>query len=189
MKIILDYDATLVDLMGPWLNQLKWTHKVNLTTKDVKYFGWLRDALGHNADDFWRTPGVYDIVHPLPLAQEFVNKLFQMGYEVEVCSSSHEAMFEEKEAHCKKLFGLKMTHSHAKHELTEGCILVDDCPRHIHAHTRENRTNLGLIFNHKGQYGWAKPLVPHRYVRVVKTYRQIINLIGDKDGSFLFRRR
>jgi len=179
MKIILDYDATLVDLMSPWLKWLRETEGVSLTTKDVRYFGWIKDAFGEQGDDFWRTPGIYDSVDPLPGAESFVNHLLRRGFTVEVVSSSHSTMYAEKELHCARHFGVLMRHSHEKHKLTQGSLLIDDCPAHAHAHVKHNHGCRAFIFNYKGEYGWAKPLLSDRNIRTVTGYDQIINLLKE----------
>lgn len=179
MKIILDYDSTLVDLMGPWIGWLKREYGVSVSTKDIKYFGWLKDAFGDKADDFWRTPGVYDTVVPLPGAQDFVSFLLRMGYDVSVVSASHPDMYVEKEIHCAKYFGLDMKHSHSKHELTKDALLIDDCPAHVHEHVRVNPGCWAFLFNYMGSYGWAKPLITSYHVRTVMGYNHIINLIKE----------
>jgi len=160
-KIFLDYDATLVDLMTPWLAWLSKTHGISITCRDIPRFGYVEETYGEKTSDLFREDGVYDIVHPLPGAQEFVEALkSRFGKEnVLIISASYDNHRKEKEGHALAHFGVgreRFLHSGKKHLHTGRGVLVDDHPGHVIRHIRDNRSQ-GVIYTGGGEYAWANP--------------------------------
>jgi 5'(3')-deoxyribonucleotidase len=171
-KIFLDLDMTLNDMSYVWCRHL------GIKPLDVEYFGWVRDAIGLEADAWWAQPGVYDNILPLPGSQEFVNKL-QHTFEVKIITHTHGGQNpSEKDKWIKTYFGLSkedIIHAGEKWHHTRGAILVDDCPRHVLDHMRIN-DGKGIIFNHNFDYGWAKPLKSP--VQVISSYKELYNAVS-----------
>jgi 5'(3')-deoxyribonucleotidase len=175
MKVCLDLDMTLNDMSFTWCNYL------GIKPFQVEYFGWIRDAIGIEADQWWTHPSCYDTIKPLPGASEFIGNLAFAGHDICIITHTHNGQVAEiKDEWIKKYLpaGLEIIHSGEKYLHTGNCFLLDDCPRHIYDHMRYNHGSTGAIFNYEGQYGWAKSFNVPMQVPVVTGYEEAYNLVS-----------
>jgi len=171
-KIFIDLDMTLNDMSYVWCRHL------GIKPLEVEYFGWIRDALGCEADAWWAQPGVYDKILPLPGSRKFISKLRNL-FDVRIITHTHRGQNPiEKDKWIKTYFDIDKTsviHAGKKWEHTKGSILIDDCPRNVLDHIRINNDK-GIIFNHNFDYGWAKRL---KYqVQVISTYKELYSAVS-----------
>lgn len=193
--VYLDYDATLVDLMTPWLSWLSEAHGISITCRDIPHFGFVEATYGAKTSDLFRSDGVYGIVSPLPGAQEFVEALKSRfgDANVLVISASYDNHRKEKEEHARRHFGIgkgRFLHSGSKHLHTGHGILIDDHPGHVVRHIRAN-SSPGVIYTGGGEYAWANPenygfdpsflaaanAMDKRLLRVCGTYGEILSAL------------
>ena len=80
MKVFIDYDTTLIDLIHPWLHWVNQRYNTYLTPNDITRWYFLREELGEEADDFWKsvTFNWYrdkNVLQPFCGAVDFVKQL------------------------------------------------------------------------------------------------------------------
>ena len=124
MKICLDYDATLVDLMTPWMKWIRKTYNCTFTTRQISRFYFLSDVLGNEVSEFWKTEGCYKKVSPIEGAQEFVKKLQDTyGKEnIHIVTATNKHMQDEKTNHAVTNFNVpesQIHHVREKYKLTK----------------------------------------------------------------------
>lgn len=169
MKICLDLDMTLNDMSFVWCNHL------GIKPSQVEYFGWIRDAIGIEADRWWANPTCYEAIKPLPGAVDFIVDLGLARHDICIITHTHGGQVAEiKDEWIRKYLpsAIKIIHSGEKYLHTNDCFLLDDCPRHIYDHMRHNPGSKGAIFNYKSQYGWAKSFNVPIQVPVVTSYEE-----------------
>lgn len=175
MKVCLDLDMTLNDMGFTWCNYL------GIKPYQIQYFGWVRDAMGIEADSWWTHPSCYDLIKPLPGAVQFVADLQFAGHEVWIITHTHGGQIAEiKDEWIRKYLPkfVGIIHSGEKYKHTEGAFLLDDCPRHVYDHMRHNHGSKGAIFNFNGQYGWARAFNVPLQVPVVTEYSEVLELLN-----------
>ena len=180
MRVALDLDMTLNDRAYTWMRWIKDNIDPAASLAKVKYFGYLRDAYGKEADAYWKDPKAYAEIRPLVDAIYFVGQL-QLRYEVFILTHTPEGQSSEvKDTWIRDNFGqIKIVHSGHKHHHTDGCVLIDDHPGHVQRHVRHNKNCYGIVFNHKGLYGWAYPLTDHPRVKFAMNYPDAFNIIEE----------
>lgn len=158
MKIFLDFDSTLNNIVNPWLDWIYDKFGERVLSEELTSYDFLERKFGYHATTFWKTPGVYDKVQPLFGALEFVESLRQMNVdEIKIITSSPEGMQDEKNSYLKRVFGFDscdVIHSFEKFKHTSNSILVDDYDKHILTHISNNKSP-GILFNFKNKYGWS----------------------------------
>ena len=55
MRIFIDYDTTLVNLIDPWVAWINEKYNVEITSHDINRWYFLGEVFGKEADDFWRS--------------------------------------------------------------------------------------------------------------------------------------
>jgi len=160
-RIFLDYDDLLVGLTEPWLAHLRDAHNLDIPRKAILYFSFVQQTHGKWTADFFRNPGIYDTISPLPGARVFVDTLrLKFGEQnVFVISASYDAVQARKEQHAWEHFsvpGGQFIHAREKHVHTARGILVDDNPGNVARHVKANGTP-GVVYTGQGEYGWANP--------------------------------
>ncbi len=192
-KVFLDYDEVLVDLVNPWLKWLKNERGISVSRQGIPTYGFVEEMYGASTSDFFRTPGTYDLVFPLPGAQEFVEELkIRYGKDnVFIVSASYKAHRGEKESHASRHFGIdrkQIIHAWEKYTKTEQGVLVDDFPGHVLRHVFMNR-NAGIVFTGCGEYPWSdlenyredlrvervRSCIDPNLQRVCDTYQEILS--------------
>lgn len=178
LRIALDLDMTLNNMAYTWEIWIQQNINENFFLDQVRYFGYIRDAYGKDADAYWKDPAAYDTIMPLPYAQATV-RLLKYEHEVFILTHTPEGQSSEvKDAWIRRHFGdLRIIHSGTKHHHTDGCVLVDDNPAHVQRHIRHNPLCHGIVFNHEGHYGWAEPLLDGPRVTMVQDYEQLLKQI------------
>lgn len=172
--IFLDLDMTLNSMSFDWCTSL------GIMPKDVLYYGWIRDAFGPNAEAWWATPGIYNVITPLPGAEKFVENLAK-NFRVRIITHTHKSQNpKEKEDWISKHFRhnvFSVIHASEKFHFTSDSILVDDCPRHIHDHIRHN-DSIGILFNYKNAYGWSIPLLKDDRLVMASSYEAVLDIVN-----------
>jgi len=181
MRVALDLDMTLNNMAYTWLTWLRADIAPELTMDKIRYFGYIRDAYGKEADAYWKDPSCYIDIQPLHGAIELIKGLHECKHEPFILTHTPEGQSAQVKVHwIHKHFGdIEVIHSGQKHHHTDGCILVDDHPGHIQRHVRHNKGCHGIVYNDHGRYGWAFPLTDHPHVHTAGTLFQVLNLIQD----------
>ena len=179
MKIALDLDMTLNNMAYTWNRWMRERIDPTLTLASIRYHGFIRDAYGKEADQYWKEPAAYDEIRPLNDAIYFVEQL-RINHEVFICTHTPEGQQSVvKDQWIKDYFGdIRVVHTEKKYLHTHGCLLVDDNPGHIQRHVRHNDTGHGIVFNHNGRYGWAFPLTTQPRVDMCCSYEQVVEVIN-----------
>lgn len=55
MKIYIDYDTTLINLIDPWVDWINERYNVNITSNDINRWYFLGEVFDKTANDFWRS--------------------------------------------------------------------------------------------------------------------------------------
>ncbi len=166
MKIYIDYDTTLVNLIDPWVAWINKKYNVNFSTTDINRWYYLGEVFGKEADDFWRSKKYNhytdkNIFQPYDGAVEFFHTLQQLYREenVFIVSSTRDHHKKEKIEHAIHYFGLKQEQfipvNKEKYHITKDGILIDDYPLHVMEHVEYNKQK-GIVFNYEGRFGWCR---------------------------------
>ncbi len=166
MKIFVDYDTTLVNLIDPWVQWINEKYNASLQTTDINRWYFLSDVFGREADDFWKSEHYNhyinrDIYKPYEGAKEFFDTLqSKFGRDnIFIISSSRDHHIAEKIEHAKYYFGIEESNfipvNNQKYALTKNGILIDDYPLHIFEHIHHNN-NYGVVFNLDNRFGWGR---------------------------------
>jgi len=192
MKLYLDYDNVLVDLVSPWLDWIKDHHRYKIKSTDILHWNWLEQTYGQEINEFWKTEGVYfDKVSPLPGAVFFVDALRKIFNEEDIfiISASHDTMIWEKEKHAKHYFNIpahRFLHKHDKYRWTSDGILVDDSVSNISNHVAYNNLP-GFLFNYRNSYGWSKLYNPMKNLYAVQDYGTLLEMICSPSVKMYFK--
>lgn len=166
MKIFVDYDTTLVNLIDPWVEWIKKKYNVIISTNDINRWLFLGDVFGKEANDFWRSEKYNhytdkEIFQPYGGAVDFFHTL-QGEFGVEntfIVSSTRDHHREEKIKHAKYYFGIEekqfIAVNKEKYSATKNGILIDDYPLHVMEHIEYNKQK-GIVFNYENRFGWCK---------------------------------
>ena len=193
MKIYIDYDNTLINLIDPWILWINNKYNVNFTSNDINCWHFLGEVFGKEANDFWRCEennpyADKNILQPHHGATEFLNTIQnQFGKNnVTIISSTMEHHQIEKFEHAQYYFGIKKeqfipVNGHAeKHTFTKNGILVDDYPLNIMKHVHYNQQK-GFVFNYNDSFGWCK-----KYNFILdKNLKKFINIVNDRKFNII----
>ncbi len=166
MKLFIDYDTTLVNLIDPWIDWINEKYHVNIMASDINRWYYLSDVFGEDANDFWKSEKYNhytdrDIYQPYKGSINFFHKAQSMfGREnVYIISSSRDHHVKEKIQHAKHYFGVDENNfipvKRSKYELTQDGILIDDYPLHVMEHIHYNDHH-GIVFNYENRFGWCR---------------------------------
>ncbi len=166
MKIYIDYDTTLVNLIDPWVGWINEKYNVAITSNDINRWYFLGEVFGLEANDFWKseTYNHYtdrDVFQPYKGAVEFFHALQNLyGHEnIFIISSTKDHHKKEKIKHAKHYFGISddqfIAVEKGKHTLTNDGILIDDYPLHVMEHIYHNQKK-GIVFNYENRFGWCR---------------------------------
>ena len=191
MKIFVDYDTTLVNLIEPWVKWINNKYHVNITSKDINRWYFLGEVFGQEADDFWRSEKYNhytdkDILLPYDGAVNFLHTLQkQFGEEnVFIVSSTKDHHKVEKIEHAQHYFGIEKKQfipvNKSKYNLTQGGILIDDYPLHVMEHIRHNQQK-GIVFNYENCFGWCQK---SNYA-LDTTLTDFMDIVNDKNFSII----
>lgn len=183
-KIYLDYDSTLNNLVDVWVGWINVAYEGGITTKDIEHWDWIEEKFGGGANDFWKSPKIYQygIVRPIDGSQEFVKNL-QNCHDVSIVTNSWPGTERSKDEHIKRHFGnIKVIHEAQKHKVTHDGILIDDRKETIISHCSKNKT-YGILFNKNLEYGWsnfniAEVVLLGGLVVMKKSYEDILDILG-----------
>ncbi len=167
MKIYIDYDSTLVNLIDPWIDWANEKYSVNLSPSDVNRWFFFSEVFGKEADDFWRSKKYNhytdkDILQPYPGAVDFVQKVqSQYGKEnVYIISSTRDHHTQAKIEHVEHYFQISGRNfipiAKDKHTCTSDGVLIDDYALHVMQHVKYNK-HPGIVFNYEHRFGWSNP--------------------------------
>ena len=201
MKVFIDYDTTLIDLIHPWLHWVNQRYNTYLTPNDITRWYFLREELGEEVDDFWKSDAFNwyrdkNVLQPFCGAVDFVKQLqHDIGQEnVWIISSTKEHHKLEKLAHIVHYFDIQehncLLVGKEKYLYTSNGILIDDYPLHVMEHIHHNQQK-GIVFNFNNEFGWAqkqhyetdatlKPFLPtchSKYFSIHTNYQTILEEI------------
>ena len=168
MKIYIDYDNTLINLIDPWVVWINNKYNVNITSNDINRWYFLREVFGKEADDFWRSEknnhyADKNIFKPNHGANFFLQTMQKkMGEEnVFIISSTKNHHILKKIEHAQYFFGIAkkqfipVDEDNKKYKVTKGGILIDDYPLNVMEHVCYNQKK-GIVFNHNDRFGWGQ---------------------------------
>jgi len=203
MKIYVDYDTTLVNLIDPWVEWINERYSVNISSADINRWYYLGEVFGREADDFWRSDRYNhytdkDILLPFDGAVDFLHALqSKFGKEsVFIISSTKDHHKEEKIEHATHYFGISPKQfipiAKSKFEVTGNSILIDDYPLHVMEHIKHNKQK-GIVFNYKNRFGWCREcnyelddtltdymdILDNSYFSIATSYQQILEELNN----------
>ncbi len=166
MKVFIDYDTTLVNLIDPWVAWINKKYNVTISSNDINRWYFLGEVFGREADDFWRSKKYNhytnkEILQPFEGAVEFFQTIQNMfGVESTfIVSSTRDHHKEEKIEHAKHFFDIDATQfipvNKEKYHITKDGILIDDYPLHVMEHVKYNNQK-GIVFNLDNRFGWCR---------------------------------
>ena len=181
MRIYLDFDSTLVDLVSGWINWLKLEKNIRIMQGDITSWNWISETFGEDVNDYWKIKGIYNTIKPIPGSIEFVTVLKDLyGKEnIFIISHSDVTMKKEKELYAEKHYktlASNFFHAEKKWEYTSDGLLMDDAPHNVLGHTRNNNKP-AILFNYRNKYGWATLKSPEKGVTICTDYGKCLQVI------------
>ncbi len=166
MKIYIDYDTTLINLIDPWVDWINDKYNTKITSTDINHWYFLRETFGKEADDFWKSDKYNhyidkNIFKPYNDAMDFFSTL-QNRYgkkNIFIISSTMDHHIEDKIKHAQYYFQINDNQfipiKKEKYLNTKDGIIIDDYPLHVMEHIYHNNKK-GIVFNYNNRFGWAK---------------------------------
>lgn len=181
LKILLDMDETVVDLIGDWLAAYNRQWSDNLT-KD-KVTGWdfhtyCKAECGKQVYDILQRPGFFDYLPPMPGAVGAVRTLHAQGHELLFATSTPSAdAARGKVEWIKRTFGdlgygISKIIQIADKSLIDADMLVDDKPETILQWAKAGRQIVAIVHPHNvieatehasyAAHSWQNPVAAWR---------------------------
>jgi 5'(3')-deoxyribonucleotidase len=179
MRIYLDMDGVLVDLLAGWLPYLNEITGKNLEQEDVNMWG-LEDVYGIPFSKIRKPlhrPGFWEDLPPYTGAAFFVETLEEMGHDVYIATTpfpSDNCAWGKKmwvEKHLPFLAPTRIVLIHDKH-LLRGDMLVDDKPENLVAFQGHR-----VLFNQPWNQSLKTGIIEQWFTRV-STYSDILATLG-----------
>jgi len=180
MKIYLDMDGVLADLMAGWMPYLNEVSGRNLAVEDVDMWG-IEHVYGipfSKARKPLHREGFWEGLPPYPGAVAFVKRLDQLGHMVYIATApfpSDKCMWGKKmwfENHLRFLPPSRLIILHDKH-LLRGDMLVDDKPENL-----TKFPGLRVLFNQPWNRTLNKGLMESWYIRV-SSFKEVVSITQD----------
>lgn len=134
MRILVDMDGVLCDLMGKWLQLYNDEFNDTLTADQMTTWGPHRYAkAGKRVYKYLAQPGFFGDLVPLPGAIENMRRLVNAGFDIVIVTAARRGHKEKRDwvaEHLPFLDTDQMIFAHRK-ELIRGDILFDDAPYHL----------------------------------------------------------
>lgn len=187
-KIYVDMDSTLVDLMSNWIDWLNKEKSVKVTTKEIIHWDYIAETFGEEANNFWKTKGVYNNVKPINGSVEFMYILQKM-YDKEnvvIISKCVKSNYDEKVKYAEKYFNIlpnNFINASDKWQFTSDGILIDDAPHNVIEHSIKNEKP-SILFNYRNRYGWANLNKEHKLITKCKDYSECLKVIKSSEKYF-----
>lgn len=177
IKKAFDLDMVLNDMAFQWEAWMRVNFDPNFCLAQIRYFGYILDAYGTEADDYWRDPKCYDTISPLPGAVDLLRELGKEAFIITHTPPGQSST--RKDAWIGDHFGdIRVVHSGDKWQHSNGCVMIDDHPGHIQRHIRHNSCH-GVVFNFQDKYGWSNPLLPSSHVTKCESYEGLLKTIEE----------
>jgi 5'(3')-deoxyribonucleotidase len=187
MKIYVDYDSTLNDMIFKWFYYIKkigkepgfefhhineWDHEVV-----IRYMEFFKNQ------DVWDA----DTILPLPGSVKFLNNL-NSKHEVYILSHTldrHGAKRDHILRHYPFLINDQVILCQTKKSnYTKGALLIDDAVHNIKDHV-ETHNGVGILFNYLGLYKYNLDLDPLESVFKCETYQDVFETINQMNKNGL----
>ena len=204
MKIYVDYDTTLINLIDPWVDWINKRYSVNITSNDINRWYFLGEVFDKTANDFWRSEEYNhyidkEFLSPFEGAVDFFHALEEKygKSNVIIISATRKHHKEEKIKHAKYYFGITdeqfIASEKEKYEYTKDGILIDDYPLHVMEHIHHNNQK-GIVFNYEDRFGWCKlhnygldekftkfsQITKNDNFSMATSYEQVLKELGDE---------
>lgn len=190
MKIYLDYDDTLVDLIGPTLSWIGVQRGQSPCARsEMVTYDYLPRRYGDWVAEYWRKPHTYFTdIQPLDGAIEFVEDLKSKygKHNIFIVTRAAFEIREEKAEHAEYYFGINpenVLFNWDKFMVTKNGILIDDYIENVLGHVSKNLLP-GILFNYQNRNPWANTDIQSDWVRIASTYKDITSILGELHEDF-----
>jgi len=180
MKLIsVDFDEVLFDLSTITNNFIK-NHYGEVTHPDHIGWDYFNDNFPLVVSDCWNNPEEYskgDFIHG---AIEFMNELINLyGIDkLQIITNSLPNVIDCKNQLIRETFGdIDVIHTKDKWKYTKGSTLIDDALHNIEEHVKNNKKDVGIIFDLGGKYTWNHRYIDSSYVVRVNSYNEIVDYL------------
>jgi len=177
MKILVDLDSTLVDILTPTLKILNKNFKKEVKLEDITSWNKITELFPKDAfynlvesDNFYS-----DYVFPIKGSQEFIENLAKNNEIILVSSGKNS---EEKVNYITKTYNNKFNDiifTYDTHTI-KGDVLIDDRFQSIYKWVKST-DNLGILFRNNGLYKWNDVLWKNPKFKWGYTYEEILKEI------------
>jgi 5'-nucleotidase len=164
MRVLLDMDGVMADLMSHWADMLNRYHNANITVDDFKDWK-VEKAVPHltyeQVHEFLADPGFFLHLQPIPGAIEAVKDLMSDGQDVvfvTYCRAGHEDKRKWVERHLPGFPMANIIFAERK-ELIQGDVLVDDGLHNLEAWQAEHPTGVAVAFDTPYNQSWHGPRI------------------------------
>ena len=177
MKVFIDYDSTLVDILSPWLD---WCNAQYLTLYNLSHIDnwyWFNNTFP-NPFGFFDTCYQDDRLQPIKGSQEFF-KWVGDRYPTVILTSTHKNVQPGKNEHIRRHFGTSsVIHEHDKYKWSgEGCVLIDDRDWNIVQWVLAG--GVGILFG-KNSYN-EDNIVQHERIFICESYEEVKRVLREQE--------
>jgi len=180
MRLLIDMDSVLVQLLPAWLERYNRDYDDTLRVEDIHVWEMhqsVKSSCGNKIYEYLKEPGLYRNLLPMPEGPETVRRLMDEGHQVFLVTApplnSPHAVWDKLEWVREHLPFFALDHMIFCHQkwLLQGDILFDDCPTHLELF---EQTSIAMSYPYNKGYGqiqvssWPafyaeiKKLSPHR---------------------------
>lgn len=167
MRILLDMDETIVDLMSQWLRFLKVRYDEPLVYQDIKSFNIHEHCTVAKREEVYSAlahPGFFRQLNPFPGAIETINKWITEGHDVGIvtaCQHGHQDKMGWLEEYLPRFNRRNLIFASQKHWV-KGDVFVDDCPDNLIAYSHSNPKASVICMDHPWNLTLERPFYDHR---------------------------
>ena len=188
--IFIDLDQVLLDLITPWIAWVNLNALTNYELIDMVAYDTIPQEVGMWTMAYWHLMDYCEDVEPFDGAVEFLEKLGELGYEVNIITTSPPNMIDRKNEMCMDyFFGLydniiHVPKSSMKVQYLDNHIFIDDYCETIKERKRKQepedfdpKKNILFSFNKECPYSD----VESKLWENASSYDDILRLIGEGD--------
>lgn len=151
MRLLIDMDSVIVDLMSVWFEKYNRDYNDNLSVHSLQSWRtelYVKPECGDKIYDYLDEEGLFRTLQPLPNAIEVLHRL-KNHHDIIIVTSSRSHAFSDKELwverHLPFIGKTNLIFSHRK-ELICGDLLFDDAPHNLEAFSGTGRPAVAMDY-------------------------------------------
>lgn len=184
MRILVDMDGILADLLERWLQVYNDDHGDTVTKDDITTWS-VHDhvKIGHRVYDYLKLPRFFAELNPLPGAVVGFRQMQALGHEVLVCTASGGGTSAScKQDWCARHLGINRRDVIVTHHKTiiEADVLIDDKGRTVADWAKRGKTAITIAYPHNKGVAKHCALYAEDYRDTARAWAEIVDWVADR---------